>query len=118
MSDANIFRSSIGGRSVLFVLFVKQKTAYELRISDWSSDVCSSDLPFDWDSLRLMAAVLDRRLARLVGGGEANRAAAASAAEIVAIIRDSADQHPFTAADATAVKIGRASCRERECQYV
>src|SRR3546814_10718400 len=26
------------------VLFVKQKTAYEMRISDWSSDVCSSDL--------------------------------------------------------------------------
>src|SRR3546814_3420942 len=29
--------------SVFF--FFKQKTAYELRISDWSSDVCSSDLP-------------------------------------------------------------------------
>src|SRR3546814_4402983 len=31
----------------LFVLFFffKQKTAYEMRISDWSSDVCSSDLP-------------------------------------------------------------------------
>src|SRR3546814_4898124 len=28
----------------LFVFF-KQKTAYEMRISDWSSDVCSSDLP-------------------------------------------------------------------------
>src|SRR3546814_17516289 len=28
---------------MLFV-FVKQKTAYEMRISDWSSDVCSSDL--------------------------------------------------------------------------
>src|SRR3546814_5689368 len=28
---------------VLF-FFVKQKTAYEMRISDWSSDVCSSDL--------------------------------------------------------------------------
>src|SRR3546814_3445318 len=27
--------------------FVKQKTAYEMRISDWSSDVCSSDLLFD-----------------------------------------------------------------------
>src|SRR3546814_6867708 len=25
--------------------FFKQKTAYEMRISDWSSDVCSSDLP-------------------------------------------------------------------------
>src|SRR3546814_8483387 len=29
---------------VLFGLFFKQKTAYEMRISDWSSDVCSSDL--------------------------------------------------------------------------
>src|SRR3546814_11356345 len=30
--------------SFLFVFFFKQKTAYEMRISDWSSDVCSSDL--------------------------------------------------------------------------
>src|SRR3546814_2553240 len=29
---------------VLCVCFFKQKTAYEMRISDWSSDVCSSDL--------------------------------------------------------------------------
>src|SRR3546814_5147238 len=29
----------------LFFFFFKQKTAYEMRISDWSSDVCSSDLP-------------------------------------------------------------------------
>src|SRR3546814_10078849 len=29
---------------VLSFFFVKQKTAYEVRISDWSSDVCSSDL--------------------------------------------------------------------------
>src|SRR3546814_9524960 len=30
----------------MFVFFFfKQKTAYEMRISDWSSDVCSSDLP-------------------------------------------------------------------------
>src|SRR3546814_2825103 len=28
------------------VFFFKQKTAYEMRISDWSSDVCSSDLSF------------------------------------------------------------------------
>src|SRR3546814_1305662 len=27
-----------------FIFFFKQKTAYEMRISDWSSDVCSSDL--------------------------------------------------------------------------
>src|SRR3546814_10735456 len=29
----------------IFFFFFKQKTAYEMRISDWSSDVCSSDLP-------------------------------------------------------------------------
>src|SRR3546814_1585754 len=30
---------------LFFFFFFKQKTAYEMRISDWSSDVCSSDLP-------------------------------------------------------------------------
>src|SRR3546814_3414549 len=30
---------------IAFFFFFKQKTAYEMRISDWSSDVCSSDLP-------------------------------------------------------------------------
>src|SRR3546814_6272967 len=30
-----------------YVFFFKQKTAYEMRISDWSSDVCSSDLSAD-----------------------------------------------------------------------
>src|SRR3546814_10789196 len=31
------------------LFFIKQKTAYEMRISDWSSDVCSSDLQIlDW----------------------------------------------------------------------
>src|SRR3546814_2606640 len=30
--------------SLFFFFFFKQKTAYEMRISDWSSDVCSSDL--------------------------------------------------------------------------
>src|SRR3546814_5099347 len=29
---------------LFFFFFFKQKTAYEMRISDWSSDVCSSDL--------------------------------------------------------------------------
>src|SRR3546814_9307451 len=31
-------------RLLMCVFFFKQKTAYEMRISDWSSDVCSSDL--------------------------------------------------------------------------
>src|SRR3546814_3346014 len=32
---------------LVVVFFFKQKTAYEMRISDWSSDVCSSDLGRD-----------------------------------------------------------------------
>src|SRR3546814_4348651 len=43
-----VSNASLDIRSVclmyIFVFFVKQKTAYEMRISDWSSDVCSSDL--------------------------------------------------------------------------
>src|SRR3546814_17362607 len=38
----------------LLLFFFKQKTAYEMRISDWSSDVCSSDLDLDdalWDAI-------------------------------------------------------------------
>src|SRR3546814_14195298 len=34
------------------ILFFKQKTAYEMRISDWSSDVCSSDLEIGQAELR------------------------------------------------------------------
>src|SRR3546814_4091549 len=32
----------------MFFFFFKQKPAYEMRISDWSSDVCSSDLDLSW----------------------------------------------------------------------
>src|SRR3546814_16446281 len=37
---------------VFFFFFFKQKTAYEMRISDWSSDVCSSDLAADGGAAR------------------------------------------------------------------
>src|SRR3546814_3506283 len=37
---------------LLVVFFFKQKTAYEMRISDWSSDVCSSDLHFHRRAMR------------------------------------------------------------------
>src|SRR3546814_7193343 len=53
---------------VLFVFFfVKQKTAYEMRISDWSSDVCSSDLRHAVLQKRIRGQPLVRReaLARI-----------------------------------------------------
>src|SRR3546814_3974034 len=37
----------------LFFFLFKQKTAYEMRISDWTSDVCSSDLVLDLSGQRL-----------------------------------------------------------------
>src|SRR3546814_2115490 len=46
----------------MFVLFFKQKTAYEMRISDWSSDVCSSDLQVDDRRAVQAEAVLAHRL--------------------------------------------------------
>src|SRR3546814_15043945 len=42
----------------LLVFFFKQKTAYEMRISDWSSDVCSSDLLFRVANLGRVAVTL------------------------------------------------------------
>src|SRR3546814_20635044 len=45
----------------MFVFFFKQKTAYEMRISDWSSDVCSSDLSaLDAESEKLVQDALER----------------------------------------------------------
>src|SRR3546814_3639658 len=43
-------------RGVFF--FFKQKTAYEVRISDWSSDVCSSDLPYEGPAAGASAIVV------------------------------------------------------------
>src|SRR3546814_1434463 len=90
--------------------FFKQKTAYELRISDWSSDVCSSDLPLAFAEAGahlggdfvveadLHWAQLDRAL-----GADHLHAVTAAADE-----RRGRDGE----------QIGRASCRERVRQYV
>src|SRR3546814_3706064 len=61
---------------VYFLFFFKQKTAYEMRISDWSSDVCSSDLqrtdaPPPWPetitpALRLAETPFSRRTRKLL----------------------------------------------------
>src|SRR3546814_6396546 len=54
--------------SVWYFFFFKQKTAYEMRISDWSSDVCSSDLQ---RILEILARAADRGVPKLcarIGG--------------------------------------------------
>src|SRR3546814_5521780 len=97
---------------VLFFFF-KQKTAYEMRISDWSSDVCSSDLPRRRQSM----------IHALRHG--ARRAMLCSTALFVALAvsapaRAGGSSMPWEAPLQSILdsKIGRASCRERVCQYV
>src|SRR3546814_4829575 len=51
---------------VVYFFFFKQKTAYDMRISDWSSDVCSSDL-------RRSRCIKDRRNIPLVPGDRLER---------------------------------------------
>src|SRR3546814_2080555 len=95
----------------VFCFFFKQKTAYEMRISDWSSDVCSSDLivqvtastQHPSETQRMVAHVLGLPVHRVVcrslrmGGGFGGKE---------------------TQANSFAAQIGRASCRESLCQYV
>src|SRR3546814_2742812 len=56
--------------SVLHIFFFfKQKTAYEMRISDWSSDVCSSDLFYPGLSVAALGYVIRDKLHVLLGQG-------------------------------------------------
>src|SRR3546814_5446891 len=98
-------------------LFVfKQKTADEMRISDWSSDVCSSDLLYPADS---SPAGQELRLR------QEYFFSSASLQDIVrrhiqyfGSIQTLPDKAAIQLNDTHPAEIGRASCRERVCQYV
>src|SRR3546814_4346291 len=77
---------------VVGVFFFKQKTAYEMRISDGSSDVCSSDLLLQGNQ-KVVFGVVARHF----------------------FLQDS---EPLRMVVVGRAEIGRASCRERVCQYV
>src|SRR3546814_5703979 len=68
----------------LFVFFFKQKTAYEMRISDWSSDVCSSDLRHGW---MLQEAVLDLARADAVAARRDDVVVAADEAQVTLVVQ-------------------------------
>src|SRR3546814_1822976 len=97
--------------------FFKQTTAYERRISDWSSDVCSSDLPrraVEREGIAQPVARRGERSRRPLAQRQRRAAVAHRAdAEIERLWR-ARRYPPFDEQR----KIGRASCRERVCQYV
>src|SRR3546814_7699308 len=102
------------------VFFFKHKTAYEMRISDWSSDVCSSDL---------MLAELMRLKSTIAIAGTHGKTTTTS---MIAALLDAGGIDPTVInggiieqygsnarlGDSDWMEIGRASGRERVCQYV
>src|SRR3546814_17399470 len=105
----------------MFVIcfFCKQKTADEMRISDWSSDVCSSDLVAAVAGIRggPGAGRPDRRVlaerGRRPADGGRGRTVGTPAANDRTHSR-CRHRHP----PPLGRQIGRAACRERVCQYV
>src|SRR3546814_9254363 len=109
---------------LLVVVFLfKQKTAFDLRISDWSSDVCSSDLVDHEVGAARAGAVAPR------AGGAALRFEMLGVAEVDKRVEagDGFEDDVAALAAVAAVgaaifdiflEIGRASCRDRGWQYV
>src|SRR3546814_2766896 len=101
---------------VVFVVFFffKQKTAYEMRISDWSSDVCSSDLLPHGPGIANYLLFFERNPAWFYGAGTPTCALLARRSTFETLGRFD----PAFRLIEDAEQIGRASCRERVCQYV
>src|SRR3546814_9840213 len=102
---------------MLSFFFFKQKTAYELRISDWSSDVCSSDLaqqPLGLVQIEPTGRLVEQQHPRVVGErpGDLDHLALVGC--------ERADRPARIDLDPERVEQqnGRASCRARVCQYV
>src|SRR3546814_4296891 len=100
--------------------FFKQKTAYEMRISDWSSDVCSSDLRTRARARR-GAQELPAQLPRILREALVRTGRGADGPYDRDRRRDGSVRHRSDlrgARSAALREIGSASCRERVCQYV
>src|SRR3546814_1321954 len=101
---------------IFYICFFKQKTAYEMRISDWSSDVCSSDLEEIIRQGGLVGGLVDglvesqRKIVELIKANP--KISKKDMADNIGISKTAIDKH------IRSLKIGRASCRERVCQYV
>src|SRR3546814_7643676 len=105
-----------------YVFLFKQKTAYEMRISDWSSDVCSSDLLFRQKAQRQLITLdalrgldFDRDQQHRPRKPRQHRGLRNAHIEQGLVLAcEPAAPRQIGRQD----EIGSASCRERVCQYV
>src|SRR3546814_3824796 len=103
----------------VFFFFFKQKTAYELRISDGSSDVCSSDLDAGfiglawYDSGARSMYTRDKPIKTVADVRGLKIRVQQSDLSVAMVEALGANATPMAMGEA----IGRASCRERVCQY-
>src|SRR3546814_6155189 len=99
----------------MFFFFFKQKTAYELRISYWSSDVCSSDLIGRESAITLARqdhAVVINYAGSAEDADNTVREIESFGGKAISVRADVASSEQVQN------QIGRATCRERGCQNV
>src|SRR3546814_2659783 len=108
--------SLLGGETLSFscivmFFFIKQKTAYEMRISDWSSDVCSSDLQapvrLPHSLSEVTGPLWDCGMLRPSDDDLTRQHQGEPLGERIVVSGRVLDE-----------EIARASCRQRVCQYV
>src|SRR3546814_8797114 len=113
-----------------YFFFFKQKTAYEMRISDWSSDVCSSDLggavfcdfafigfPHTDDAARLAARRPDQNHASAIQHAKRDEARFSVVGALIAPRHHRAGEHPPRISEYQPAN-GMAARRESVCQSV
>src|SRR3546814_5347864 len=100
-------------KEVIKFFFFKQKTAYDMRISDWSSDVCSSDLAAKARATKQIVAVSNVKVSEAPALPVETAVHTAPETVIIPRLNSIPDLNP-----SPEIKIGSASCRERVCQYV
>src|SRR3546814_11170837 len=103
----------------MMYFFFKLKTAYEMRISDWSSDVCSSDLhPLDAGGESPVREGVDGEGRGLPGLHLSHVGLVDAHFQLhLGEVFSDGEQHRRLKGGRDR-QIGRASCRERVCQYV
>src|SRR3546814_10525851 len=95
---------------VFLLFYFKQKTAYELRISDWSSDVCASDLSLLADPKERAEHLMLLDLGR----NDVGRVSARGSVRVTDSF--TVERYSHVMHIVSNVEIGRASRRERVCQ--